>query len=134
MKNCVLKLVKYDIELIEYFGKKELPTNLLSRFKNCLTYLLRNNINGIRNCLLKMENGNFTINMLNNAKKDYLNALKNAFNYNENYISYYYGIENLHSDDINTRRENIKKITKEDIINISKMIKIDTMYFLEGEL
>ena len=39
----------------------------------------------------------------------------------------------LNSDDINTRISKFEKVTKEDVINFSKKIKMDTIFLLEGD-
>ena len=38
------------------------------------------------------------------------------------------------NDPISKRKENVNKVTKEDIINISKKVKLDTIFLLKGEI
>ena len=47
-------------------------------------------------------------------------------------ISIYEAHEYLGYDLMNDREKNIAKVTKEDIIALSKKLKLDTIYLLEG--
>ena len=47
-------------------------------------------------------------------------------------INTYYARILVNSADFDERISNIKKVTKEDIMNISKKITLNTMYLLEG--
>ena len=38
----------------------------------------------------------------------------------------------VNSDDVETRIENIKKVTKEDVIKLASKIHLHTTYLLEG--
>ena len=38
----------------------------------------------------------------------------------------------LKTDPIDKRLEKMKEVTKEDIINLSKKVKLETIYMLEG--
>jgi len=46
-------------------------------------------------------------------------------------ISHYYAKELVGSPDIDERLKNVSKVTKEDIVNIMKKIKIHSVYILE---
>ena len=46
-------------------------------------------------------------------------------------INTYYAKTLVNSDDFEKRIESIKKVTKEDIINLSKKVNIHTIYILE---
>ena len=41
-------------------------------------------------------------------------------------------VDTLKLDELDKRRELINKVTKEDIVNLSKKIKIQNIYLLEG--
>ena len=72
--------------------------------------------------------------MLLNAKKSYINDLLNYNESNSSLISFYFGKEIFKGADIEERINNIKKITKQDIINLSKKLKVASIYDLESEL
>lgn len=83
---------------------------------------------------LKMATeGKFTKKDLENAKAEYLNELEKLMDSNNNLCEYVYGREVFGSDTIQERMKLAKKITKEDIINVAKKIKLCVEYFLEGE-
>ena len=82
----------------------------------------------------RIAKGKFTQKMLLNAKKSYINDLLNYDESNSSLISFFYGKEIFKGVDIKDRIENIKKVTKEDIINISKKLKIASIYNLESDL
>ena len=82
----------------------------------------------------RIAKGKFTKKMLLNAKKSYINDLLNYDESNSSLISFFYGKEIFKGVDIKDRIENIKKVTKEDIINISKKLKIASIYNLESDL
>jgi len=35
-------------------------------------------------------------------------------------------------DDVQTRKKEIMKVTREDVINLAKKVSLDTIYFLKG--
>ena len=41
-------------------------------------------------------------------------------------------VDTLKLDELDKRREKINKVTKEEIVNLSKKIKIQNIYLLEG--
>ena len=47
-------------------------------------------------------------------------------------IDYYFSMEYLNSDDINTAIKFIESVTKEDIIKLSKKVNLDYIYLLKG--
>ena len=55
------------------------------------------------------------------------------YDYPSQIISYYYASEILNSDLPEERKKMVEKVTKEDIISVSKKIYIDTIYLLGGE-
>ena len=82
----------------------------------------------------RIAEGKFTQKMLLNAKKCFINDLLNYDESNSSLISFYYGKEIFKGADIKERIENVKKVTKEDIVNISKKLKIASIYNLESDL
>ena len=88
----------------------------------------------IKDSIQNVQQGKFSKKELKNAKTEYLISIENIIENNRNIIDYYYGMNLFGSDDIDTKIEKIKKITKEDIINVAKKIKLDTIFYLEGEL
>ena len=47
-------------------------------------------------------------------------------------INYMIDVDTLKLDELDKRREKINKVTKEEIVNLSKKIKIQNIYLLEG--
>ena len=83
---------------------------------------------------LKMATeGKFTNTDLKNAKAEYLNELEKLKDSNHNLCEYVYGREVFGSDSIQERMRLAKMISKEDIMNVAKKIKLCVEYYLEGE-
>ena len=83
---------------------------------------------------LKMATeGKFTNIDLKNAKAEYLNELEKLKDSNNNLCEYVYGREVFGSDTVQERIQLAKMITKEDIMNVAKKIKLCVEYYLEGE-
>ena len=82
--------------------------------------------------LKNMCEGKFDKNKIENAKTTYINGLTELEDNPDNIISLYAGMEYLKSDNIDVRKENIKKVTFEDIVSLAKKIHLTTIYLLEG--
>lgn len=111
------------------------------------TYLKRNNaiiistgievskynkaVEVIKKQLKDMQEGNITEKEIKDAKQ-FINAGLNLINESsENMIEYTFDKELYNEEiDIEKYRKSIEKITKEDIVEITKKINIDTIYFL----
>lgn len=80
-----------------------------------------------------MKKGEFSEEDINKAVTFFIAALEqledNQYEILENYVS----MQLLGIDDIDTRKEKIKEVSKEDIKRIAKKVKIDTVYLLKGE-
>ena len=86
----------------------------------------------IKKCLIDIEKGNFTDDMLNNAKETLVGGIKASLDSPSGIINNYFAKILVGTDDFEERIENFKKVTMEDIINVSKKINIYSTYTLEG--
>ena len=59
-------------------------------------------------------------------------SIKEFDEYPNSIIDYYFSMEYLNSDDINTAIKFIESVTKEDIIKLSKKVNLDYIYLLKG--
>ena len=85
----------------------------------------------IRHEMKEMELGHFTDTDIESAKQTYLTMLKSI---TDSQKSMAYSVLLMKSLDLGTieeRRENILKVTKEQIMEVAKKIKINTIYLLE---
>lgn len=80
-----------------------------------------------------MEDGNFTEEDINQAKITFLASLKEIEDTANGIINIYEAHEYLDYDLLEERAKEIEKVTKEDIINVSKKMYLDTIYLLEGD-
>ena len=87
----------------------------------------------IKKTIKDIEKGEFTLDMFNNAVNMITSSLKLSLETQPSVINNYYAMNILNSDDINTRISKFEKVTKEDVINFSKKIKMDTVFLLEGD-
>ena len=70
---------------------------------------------------------------LENVKIEYLSILEETYDNIDNIVENYIAADLLDLDDYETRCEMIKKVTIQDIINVSKKIHMDTIYLLKGD-
>lgn len=88
----------------------------------------------IKEELRNIEQGNFNLDDIKNGILTYKNSLKEIADSPDGIISLYQGINYLNADSINRRLKKINNVTKNDIINLAKKIKLDTIYLLKGIL
>ena len=88
----------------------------------------------IKNQLEDMKNGKITDDEFNSAKQLIVSSLKLIPESQEDLIAYYFD-QKLYNENLTIDEyiSNIEKVSKEDVINISKDIELDTIYFLQGE-
>ena len=79
-----------------------------------------------------MENGNFSDNDLKEAKKVITEGIKTVYDEQDSQITYCFGQEMNENEDVSLEQymEKIEAVTKEDVIEIAKVIEVDTIYFL----
>lgn len=86
----------------------------------------------IKKCLSDIEKGNFTDDMLSNAIETLIGGIKASLDSPSGIINNYFAKILVGTDDFDERIENFKKVTKDDVINVSKKINIHSTYTLEG--
>ena len=89
-------------------------------------------VNLIKQEMKEIEDGNITDNELQNAKNTYISLLEEIMDNDESIIDTYVATDILGIGNVEERKEQIKTVTKEEVINLSKKIKMDTIYLLEG--
>lgn len=87
----------------------------------------------IKKQLEDMKNGNFTEEDIQNAKNLIIATIENIPEEQDTEISYYFGQE-LAGTNISTEEyeEKIQRVTKEQIIEVAKSVKLNTIYFLRN--
>ena len=87
----------------------------------------------IKEQLEDMKKGNFSEEDINNSKELIVASINSITSEQDSEITYYYGQE-LSDTFTNLEEyvENIKKVSKEDILEIAKNISINTIYFLRN--
>lgn len=81
----------------------------------------------------KMASGKFTEKQLEQAKTNYLASIKEIVDSTNSIINIYEAHEYLDYDLLREKEKNIINVSREDIINVSKKIYLDTIYLLEGD-
>lgn len=87
----------------------------------------------IRKTLQNITKGKFDEIGLENAKKTIVSSIKASKDSPAGIINTYFAKELVNSEEFDKRIENINKVTKEDIINLSKKVTLHTVYLLEGD-
>ena len=80
---------------------------------------------------MKKMNDDVSLIELNDAKTEYISLLDEVYDNLDSILENYIATNLLNLDSLEKRKENINKITLDDIKNISKKVKIDTIYLLE---
>ncbi len=91
-------------------------------------------INLINEVLHKLKIGNFKISYLKENILEYISEIENLTNNNNSMIEYMYGRELFKSEAMEEKIKIVKKITKKDIVKLANKIRIDAIFYLEGEL
>ena len=86
----------------------------------------------IEKSLLGISKGKFDVDKLESSKKTLISAIESSLDNPVSIINNYYAKVLVGALDINEKIENIKKISKEDIISVSKKISIHTLFLLEA--
>lgn len=87
----------------------------------------------IEKILVEMRKGKFETSDIDIAKEYYETAYDEAEEDPNALIDIYLMMDFLGSDDLDTKREKMKGVTKSEIIKVAKKIKMDTVFILEGE-
>ena len=124
------------------------------REENSLCYTIRSSVNKVENLLFiragiakenidkaiklikqslkDMIKGEFSEEDISKAKEVFQNAIKSSLEGEAQIVNLYDTMALLQTDDVETRLQKMQEVTKEDIINVAKKVKIDTIYCLEG--
>ena len=81
----------------------------------------------------RMEKGDFPLELFEGVKEIYYNSLIKIEDSQNDLVGSFTSEVFVHSDDINTRKKKMEKVTKEDVMNLAKKVHIDTVYLLKGE-
>ena len=86
----------------------------------------------IKKALLDMEKGKINKEQLNSAKETIIGGLKASLDSPNGIINNYFAKVLVNSDDIETKIENIKKVSIEDINRVATKVRLHSIYLLEG--
>lgn len=87
----------------------------------------------IESSMKEIEEGSFTDEEIMKGKIDYIASFDEAMESPSGYIDIILGQILFNASKVSKRKEEIMKVTKEDIMNLSRKIHIDTIYLLRGE-
>ncbi len=88
----------------------------------------------IKDIMKNMSKHTVTEEELENAKIEYLTVLEETMDNMDSIVENIVAKDLLNLDDLDVRKEEIKKVTIEDIENVSKKVHLDTIYLLRGDL
>lgn len=86
----------------------------------------------VKKLMQDIVKGNFTEEHIAIVKENYLSLLKEIEDNENAIIETYLAKDLLNLGDIEERKTEVMKVTKEDIMKVAKKIKIDTVFLLEG--
>ena len=87
----------------------------------------------IKVAMNELKDGDITTEEINKGKMDYIIAFDTAMESASGYIDIVLGQILFDADTVSKRKEEIMKVTKEDIMKLSSKIHMDTIYLLRGE-
>ena len=82
--------------------------------------------------LKDMQKGKFKENDISVAKELFNTAIDETMESQSKIIDNYLMMEFIGTDDLDKKRELMNKVTKKEIVNVAKKVKIDTVFLLEG--
>lgn len=88
----------------------------------------------IKNEMLEMEKGNITEHEIESAKNLYLTSMEESYDDDEAIIDAYLAKDLTGIGTIEERKQKMITVTKEEIIEVAKKVKMDTIYLLEGDM
>ena len=88
-------------------------------------------ITSVKKIMKEMTKGNISLEELENSKTEYLSLLEEVYDSIDSILENYIATNLLDLDDFDKRKEEIKRVTIDDIINVSKKVYLDTIYLLE---
>lgn len=88
-------------------------------------------IKAIKEEMNNIRKGKFNMEKLNNAKNLMISSLKEFDEYPSSIIDYYFSMEYLDCDNIETAIKEVVSVTKKDIVKVSKKINMDVIYVLK---
>lgn len=86
----------------------------------------------IEKSLGKVSRGKFDLEKLESAKKTFISAIKSTLDNPVSIINNYYAKVLVDAVTLEEKIENIKKITLEDIMNVSKKVNLNRVFLLEA--
>ena len=93
----------------------------------------KNVIKIINKSLKSIGKGNFPLDKFDSAKETLISGIMASLDNPMGIISNYYAKELVGSLDALERIEKIKKVTKEDIVNVSKKIHVNRIFIMEAD-
>ena len=118
----------YDISTYAYVHESLLTINAGISYKNKDKVL-----DLIKEELESIQNGNVTDDEFNEAINFRKRSIKQFEDYNDSIIYIKQGKILFNLDDLDDREKNLKTVTKEEIIELSKKLKLNVTYILKGE-
>lgn len=88
----------------------------------------------VKKLIKDMAKGNFTLENIKIAQENYISLLKEIEDNESAIIETYLAKDLLNLGDVEERKQEIMKVTKDDIIKLAKKVKVDTVFLLEGVL
>ena len=86
----------------------------------------------IEKSLSGVSKGKFDVEKLESSKKTLISAIESSLDNPVSIINNYYAMVLVDALDVNERIENIKKVSKDDIMAVSKKISVHTLFLLEA--
>lgn len=86
----------------------------------------------IKKTLQNVIKGNFSDDIFNNAKETLISSIQASMDNPTGIINTFYAMSLVHSDSFEIRMNKMKKVTRDDVIALSKKITLHTVYLLEG--
>ena len=90
-------------------------------------------VSKVKDIMKRISKGDISDEEIKSAKIEYLSIIDENHDNIENIVESNIIKDLLNLDDFDTRKEKIKEVTREDIMEVSKKINIDTIYLLKGD-
>ena len=130
----LFKVIREENSLCYDIRSNALINESILTISSGLSYKNKNKaIDLIKQEITNIQNGNITDEEFNEAINFRKRSIKQFEDYNDAIIYIKEGKILFNLDDLEDREENLKTVTKEEIINLSKKLNLNITYILKGE-
>lgn len=132
--SMLMKNIRDENNMVYYINSSFIKMDSLLVINSAFNYENKDSIiDETKNCMQEIINGNFSDEMFNRSKLEFISILNGALDSPYNIVNVMLGQILFNTPDLEERKEKVLSITRKDIQEFGKKINIDTIFVLRGE-